>query len=487
MDNAFLGDVVAGHDLSGGALDLVADDDGLTVKGKARLAGIPASLDAAMDFRAGPPTQVLQRVTVTGRPDAKQLAAVGLDATDLLAGPVGLQAVLAEQRNGSGSVSVDADLTGTTLTVAPLDWRKPPDAAAHATAKVRLQHDRLDGIDQIEAEGDGLVLRGSATCDNGRISLVRLDRLKLGRSEVQGTVQLPSSPHATPIEARLTGPLLDLSALLTRPRTGRHSSERPPGPPPPGPPWTLDARFDRVLMAGGYVLQPFSMRAENDGSVFQQLRIEGSTSDKGAVALQIAPRDGSRRLTVTAADGGDLLRALDVTETMHGGSLTVSGTYDDASPWHPLQGTAELTEFRINRAAGLGRLLQAMTLYGLVDVLRGPGLAFSSTGSAVHAVRRCAGACRRPRVQSVAWVDHEGADRHRRRHRGSAGDDRPSYFFNSLLGNVPLVGRLFSPERGGGLFAASYTLRGNLDDPDVGVNPLTALTPGFLRGVFGLF
>jgi hypothetical protein len=63
----------------------------------------------------------------------------------------------------------------------------------------------------------------------------------------------------------------------------------------------------------------------------------------------------------------------------------------------------------------------------------------------------------------------------------------PAYFFNSLLGNIPLVGKLFSPERGGGLFAASYTLHGPLDDPDVFVNPLTALTPGFLRGVFGIF
>jgi hypothetical protein len=63
----------------------------------------------------------------------------------------------------------------------------------------------------------------------------------------------------------------------------------------------------------------------------------------------------------------------------------------------------------------------------------------------------------------------------------------PAYFFNSLLGNVPLVGRLFSPERGGGVFAARYSLKGKLDDPDVAVNPLSALTPGFLRGVFGIF
>ena len=52
---------------------------------------------------------------------------------------------------------------------------------------------------------------------------------------------------------------------------------------------------------------------------------------------------------------------------------------------------------------------------------------------------------------------------------------------------MPLVGRLFSPERGGGVFAASYAVHGALKTPTVTVNPLTALTPGFLRGLFGLF
>jgi len=49
------------------------------------------------------------------------------------------------------------------------------------------------------------------------------------------------------------------------------------------------------------------------------------------------------------------------------------------------------------------------------------------------------------------------------------------------------VGRLFSPERGGGVFAASYAVRGPMANPQVSVNPLAALTPGFLRGVFKIF
>src|SRR5579863_1822932 len=61
----------------------------------------------------------------------------------------------------------------------------------------------------------------------------------------------------------------------------------------------------------------------------------------------------------------------------------------------------------------------------------------------------------------------------------------PAYFFNSMLGQLPLVGRIFSPEKGGGVFAARFGVDGSLDDPKVSINPVSVLTPGFLRGIFG--
>ena len=63
----------------------------------------------------------------------------------------------------------------------------------------------------------------------------------------------------------------------------------------------------------------------------------------------------------------------------------------------------------------------------------------------------------------------------------------PAYFFNSLPGRIPLLGKLFSPESGSGVFAANYTLRGPVADPSVAINPLSALTPGFTRRFFDLF
>ena len=63
----------------------------------------------------------------------------------------------------------------------------------------------------------------------------------------------------------------------------------------------------------------------------------------------------------------------------------------------------------------------------------------------------------------------------------------PVYALNSALGRIPLLGGLFSAERGGGLFAVNYSVRGPFDNPAVTVNPLSALTPGFLRRLFRIF
>ena len=45
------------------------------------------------------------------------------------------------------------------------------------------------------------------------------------------------------------------------------------------------------------------------------------------------------------------------------------------------------------------------------------------------------------------------------------------------------IGALFS-KRGEGLFGFNYSLRGKASDPDVGVNPLSILTPGIFREIF---
>jgi len=62
----------------------------------------------------------------------------------------------------------------------------------------------------------------------------------------------------------------------------------------------------------------------------------------------------------------------------------------------------------------------------------------------------------------------------------------PAYTINSLLGYIPVLGQLLVGEKGSGIFAAKYSIDGSLDGPNISVNPVATLTPGFLRGIFGV-
>jgi hypothetical protein len=484
LDDVGIADVFAGQNVERGVADLDVTQDGMTAFGTALVARIPVSFAGDMDFRAGPQSQVLERVTVTGRGSMDQLAEAGIDARSAMSGKVAVRAQLVQRRNGEGLVEMGADLTDTVLTAAPLDWQKPAGAPAQGRARVRLLHSRLTSVDDLVLTGPALDVRGRAAFAEGRPTLLRFGRLRAGRSDMTGQVQFPPKPGAGPIAATVAGPVLDVSSRLTRKRIP--SEPRPPqSASPEGTPWSVAARFDRVLTGKAHDLTSVRLSAENDGRLLRRLHAEGQAGPRGSLRADIMPAGATRRLTGAAQDVGTVLNALGLLDGIEGGALTVSGSYDDTRPDHRLTARAEMGPFRITDAPFAARLLKALTIYGIADLLRGPGIGvsqvvapFTLTNDVLElgetrAVSPSLGAT------ATGWIDlgNSKAD--------IKGTIVPAYFFNSLPGRIPFLGKLFSPEQGGGLFAAAFTLRGPLDDPSVSVNPLSILTPGALRELFG--
>ena len=475
-----LSGIVAGQNLDRGALQWQAGNDGMKVGGTAVLAGIPAQLSAELDFRSGPPAQVLQKISVSGTAQARQLADVGLDVSDMMSGAAGLQASWQSRRDGSGDASVRADLASAQLNVPRLNWNKPAGRPATADIHLLLDNDRLARIDRLVVSGSGIDAQGQLDFVAGQPTVLRVQRLRLDpATDMRGEIRWPARAGA-PWMISMSGASIDASSEFERDNNRQpkqKSNER-------GPAFTVDATFDRVVTGQGRTVGNVKLHAVSDGLVTSQAQLTGETARNAPFTITITPAAGGRRLRGSSADAGSLLRALDVFDKLEGGHLTLSGVYDDARPDHPLSGSAEISDFRVHKSPGLGKVLQAMTLYGLVEALGGAGLGFKhliapftltddilDIGDA-RAYSASLGLTAKGRLNLVSNVcDLQGTI-------------VPAYFFNSLLGSIPFVGKLFSPESGGGVFAATYSITGNCDDPSVGVNPLAALTPGFLRGLF---
>lgn len=479
-----LAGIVAGRDLEQGSLDLDVTTETMKITGRATVAAIPAQLTVDLDFRSGGAGQIQQRVAATARADIRQLAtAAGLDLAGMATGPASTQLAYTRRRDGAAELRVSGELRDTELSFTPLTWRKPPGRPATAEARLRIQRDRIVSIEDISLTGEALSVRGRMEQAEGRLALLRLDRAVLGRTEAQGTIMF--QPSGGRITATVNGASLDLAPRLTTPSTP------PPAPTgraeqPPDRPWSLNARFDTAILAHDIRLTGFTATAESNGTVIQRLRVDGRTAS-GAAHIEIAPTTNGRHLTAASSDAGTLLRGLDVANKLAGGTLSLDGNYDDRAPDRPLTGSARIDDFRVLNAPAVTGLLQAMTLYGLVQMAQGPGLGITKLIAPFRMTDAFLDLNDARAFNPSLGLTIKGRIDRIRETCELNGTVVPAYFFNSLLGDIPLIGRLFSPETGGGLFAANYTVRGKLADPQVAVNPLSALTPGFLRGLFGNF
>ena len=499
ITDAQLRGALLGHDLLDGRFELSANTEGMRLGGQAVLEGAAVRLNAELDFRPGPASQVQERATLAGRADPRQIASFGLDTGGLLEGPTAVEAQYERRRSGAGSVALRGDLRDARLVFSPAGWEKPPGAAGAAEAVLQLQGDALLSAENMRLDAADLSLRGGrAVFSAGGKRLERLEVAegRFGASRFSGAVRRPAEDGTTEGEAwraALRGPLLDLRPFLSSgpPASAGRGAEA--GAERRSLPITLDLRFDRALAGDTGEFAGVAGGAWFDSAgILRSMRAAGRTTAApnargGAFDLSLSP-DGARRvLRISAEDGGAFLRAIDV-KSISGGHLSVNGAYEELRPGAALNGTAELDNFVLRDAPAAAKVLQAMTLYGLVEAMQGgDGLVFARL-VAPFALAPDALVLRDARAYSASLgVTAKGRIGRERRVVDVEGTIVPAYVFNSLLGRVPLVGRLFSPEAGGGLFAATYRVQGSLDDPAVTVNPLAALTPGFLRGLFGIF
>ncbi len=487
LTGVHLGRIVGGRDLDRAALLAKVTGNGLGITGNGTVSGIAAKLALDMDFRAGPPGQVMQHITADGRASPQQLAAAGLPqaAVRILAGgSAGLRVDYTARRGAAAALQIDADLSQAAV-VTPFGWSKPAGTPAVAGGLVLLDHGRLAGVDRLHADGPGLSVASRALLDGNHPRVLRLDRFDVGRTRAHGQIGFPVKP-GDPISIDLSGPVLDLSTYLATPAANpKPGVDSPDDPDKPGLPWSAKLAFGQVQLARGKALSPLRVDAASNGT--RILHASASAGDGSQLAASITPGPGGRSLSFAAADAGLALRALGIADNVQGGSLTLDGRFDDRQPGSPLSGTATLDEFNLRDAPAIGRLLQVMTLYGVADTLHGPGLHFSKLVAPFTWQSRVLHLTNARAYSSSLGITAAGDIDLRRRVADIRGTVVPAYFFNQLLGDLPVIGRVFSPEKGGGVFAARYSLRGPLANPNVGINPLSALTPGFLREGFGIF
>ncbi len=476
----------AGFELGGPGLRFSAGEgrlevttQGLTAKARLQFAGEPAQLNAQVAFTGAAGTEDMTLSSVAG---PVLLRKCGLDAASGVAGgapPYSLR--ITGDDTGTQTARLQVDLTPAALTARNFGWSKPAGAAGHLRLTATLSDGNFTSLDSIDASAPGLNIQGL-----GRGGQMVFSAANIGRTVARGVLTAPAGPNAAWV-ASFSGPMLDLRAHDNETENGgtangaRAASKAEANLPPSGPFWRAGLSFQQLALAASPapVFTGFTFNGDGQGGTL----LSGQAA-AGGVTLSIAPVSPPRQhVHLQAPDAGMLLRAMNVYAGLDNGALTLDADYGGSAP---ATGRLTLTDFRLEHAPAFTKIMEALTVYGVPAAASGPGLSFSeavvpfsldSQTLYLHGARAFSSSLGFTATGGIGLSDD------------SLDVDTtiiPAYEFNSLLGKIPLLGHLFTAEKGGGLIAVRVKITGTFDDPKVAANPLSAITPGVLRGIFGI-
>lgn len=480
---------VLGLGLSRGQLALKLNEKGMDVGGRGMIGAFPAEIAWRQNFVSPAPFRTRYRIKGKSG-EIGSLADLGIDAGTLLngavAGTLAADVTFVERFSGRRRIEAKAALDDLALELKPLGWRKARGAPGSAEAHVELDGSLVTAIPKVAIQAADLSFAAQASYARDGTGLERIDvsKLKYGQSDTSAVIQQRADGGWN---LALHGASFDLAPLWDELMHGR----------PDTPEDDVGARLklgvsvtlDRVWFGADRWLDGVTGTFRHDGDRWRTMQAKGTVGAGKPFALEVSPTpDGNRTLHLIAADAGTFLHVLDFYQDMSGGTLVVDGKYRDLEPGKPLDARAVIRDYRVRNAPFLARLLSVAALTGILDELRGGGLSFSAFEMPfvlhegvlriedVRAFGPALGFTASGRIYTEADVlDVEGTV-------------VPAYAINSALGHLPLVGDLFTGgQKGGGVFAATYKMTGPREDPKVTVNPLTALAPGFLRNLFGVF
>ncbi len=492
--NITIPDIRKDISVTSGSLDIKVTRAGLTASGPVGINNVPP-LDLVWQESFKRNARPSSSYRLRGVIDSEGRHALGLRLDRFISGPARIDATLAGDGPTIDRASVTADLGESTVMLDYAGWVKKPGDKAMVAFDLALLASDAYRISNFELRGDGIEADGEITlAGDGRLIAADFPVVKLGPFNDFSFKAGVSEDAALAIS--LKGARFDARGVLSDVLSGGRADdgERAADPLPlldesiaADPLQRSTLRADIAELTGGHETSFSDVHVSlvHADERIWSMSIDATDKAGAPVTVKIAPSGrGKRVLVVSSGDAGNIFRALDLTHSVNGGMLNVSGIYDDTKPGSPLTGAVSIGNFRIADAPVLAKILTLGSLTGIGDTLRGEGiffkrldLPFAITENRIHVNdARMSG-------PAIGLTMNGQVDRASDR-IDMEGTLVPAYTINSFLGQVPLIGPLIVGRDGEGIFAITYTVRGQSDDPAVIVNPLSALAPGFLRRLF---
>lgn len=456
-----------------GTLELQLTGNGMTIFGDALLNGVPLKINWEENFSAA---AFDRRFTVSGVVGPVARRKLGIDDLPFGAGDVVGEVTHTIFAGGRSESIAKIDLTKTTLYLPAIRWRKAAGVLGNLYLFMTMEPLGEAVVEDLRLEAGDLHVsaRIEVAPDLRNIRTLEFRKLSFSGNSMQGRI---SATEDGGFNIEFTGERIDLSPFMNDDGDVDMAAVEK------GRALRIRASFDEVLLGEGRWLRDVKAVLDSDGINWRHVEVDARINNDSRLTVKLVPEDYGTSLRISTRDAGQALQAANWTDRLKGGSLLVTGKM--LTPGDPIIGEFKLNGFKVTKVPALARVLQVLSLTGIFSALGQEGLDFVTLdgkfryyGGALEIKHtRAFGSSIGVTVEGTIYISDETVD--------LSGTVVPAYTINRVLGNIPILGEILTGGPNEGVFAANYVLKGQLEDPRVSVNPLSALAPGFLRNLVG--
>jgi hypothetical protein len=479
-----------GLDVTGGEIVFDVTEKAVEANGDLKLNGVPVKLAWQRIFDAPPEKQ--PRLRVAGVLNAKARERLGLKVNHMLDGDLPVAIALATRKDAPPQLSAEVNLTNTDLFLTAIGWRKPPGQRAVLTFDVEPGDNGGVRLENFRMTGDGLNVTGEVRLNEHR----RIAGFNFSEFSPNALTQLAITGDLTPknvlkVEAR--GPSYDgrqfFRSLFSAGKLAAHQPE----PLEDEPGLDLEVTVDTVFGYFDTTVSSVALQAKRRDGKLVYLDVAGRLNGNAPVAVRVDQKPGQPRyLVAEATDAGAAFRLVGFYPAVQGGRTSLKVNLDGSGAAEKtgvlyaqnfvitgdqvlsqIASRAEQERARRARAAGRqgaqpsGNALQFDRMVVPFSVGHGQ---FVLHDTAINGP--LLGATLRGHIDFA------------RDTIALSGTYVPLYGLNAVLGEVPILGDLFVSRRGEGLLGMTFAVQGPMARPNVLVNPMSIVAPGFLRQIF---
>jgi hypothetical protein len=480
-------DLPGGMGIHGGTMDFDISETAIEARGDVKMNGMPVKINWQRIYDAPSDRQPPLRLRAIIDDAARQ--EMGLEVNHVLRGPVAAEVTVAMRKDLPPLIRAEANLSDADVIMGSMGWRKPPGQRALLSADIEPADNGMVALRNVNLGGDDIAIRGELTLnDKKQPTAFRFPTLSLN---LQTQLELSGELTNNVWKVRGSGTNYDGRQFFRSLFSAGKVTEDQPQLPKNTPGVDIKLDVDNVYGFFDTTVKKVTLEARRRNDKLVYLDLHGRLNGKEPVAARLDTKQGEpRTLLAEATDGGAAFRLVGFYPSARGGEVSLKVNLDGSGPAEKI-GVLYARNFIIVGDQVVGEVLSGGPKNEKAAAARnrpaaeyGQQLEFDhlrvpfSVGAGQFVVHD--GIINGPMLGATM----RGNIDFKRERISVSGTYVPLFGLNAAISGVPIIGDLLSGRHGEGIFGITFAVQGPTNNPDVLVNPMSMVAPGFLRQLF---